>query len=87
MSLRPHEILENGLDVSKWNIERLCGIHITRYQDRVRAGMLNPDAPVNVAECLMYLDIWRSIRKKGFEWGALNEDECREVRDAIESGE
>lgn len=64
---------------SKENIKRLTDMHIRRYEGRIKSG----SPAVNVAECQVYLGLWKSIAAKDYEWLKLDSHEKGEVGDAL----
>ncbi len=64
----------------KENIKRLTDMHIRRYEGRIASG----SKVVNLTECQAYLDIWKSIAAKDYEWLKLDSREKGEVGDAID---
>jgi len=66
-------------------IEKLSLKHIGRFAGRISAaGRGSPG--IRVHECRVYLDLWKSIKKKG-EWDKLDKLERLELLDAVRDEE
>jgi hypothetical protein len=73
------------------NIKRLVDLHVKRFTNRIEVGKKDIEAKrvsaINVPECEVWLDLWKGIEAKGYEWTKMDVNEKNEVTDAVRDEE